>query len=91
MPGNLMQTIWVFDSNVEPVFHLPSTFIPIDGDPGATGSSCRASLLLCLTKKSMKTFQIDNEIFFNEQCHGKTHLDNRLTAQRGMEVRLLKK
>lgn len=63
MPGNLMQTIWVFDSNVEPVFHLSSTFIPIDGDPGTTGSSCRASLLLFLTKKSMKTFQID-EIFF---------------------------
>ena len=58
MPGNLMQTIWVFDSNVEPVFHLPSTFIPIDGDPGATGSSCRASLLLCLTKRSMKTSRL---------------------------------
>lgn len=64
MPGNLVQTIRVFDTNVEPVFHSSSTFIPIDGDPGTTGSSCQASLLLFLTKKAMKTVQADNEIFF---------------------------
>ena len=64
MPGNLTQTIQMFDTNVEPVFHLSSTFIPIDGDPGTTGSSRRASLLLFLAKKSMKTVQIDNEFLF---------------------------
>lgn len=64
-------------------------FVPIDGDPGATGSSSRASLPLLLTTTSVKTFQIGHEVLY-KRCAGKTHVDHHLIPHRGIKARLSK-